>query len=419
MNATDLGTRSRTDADGGPDGRPAGDEPSALEVRYRLLLRLLPRPYRDARGSEMVGTFLTAEERSDPDNFDLALIHGSPSWAERWSIVALALRLRLADPTGPVRYRVRSGAVRRSLYGFLVLAAALAAVSLMFRIVVVMWPPTLIDAALPMATRFALPQTVGLWPAIDTWSFAAWIPVAGLALRGGRRALTCAAGFAAIPTVVAVVGVFTVTGFYWIADNIVTALIYAAVTLLLAALAAAGGAVTARRNRLWLATAGAAAAVLAVIQIVSYAALYPSLLFGADVRPPWWLLVFEWAAIDQYGLWCWGVILAACIIVIQAKRSRLARAETLLGVGYLAGAVLALRLASGIPLITTLATAASHGPIHRADYLGAIVGTVTHILLTAAVTVASLTAARRKTRTLPPADYRPTITASRGETTTP
>ncbi len=418
MNTADPGAQSRTDADGGPDGRSAVDGPSALEVRYRRLLRLLPRPYRDARGSEMVATFLEAQERSDPDNFDLALIHGSPSWTERWSIVALALRLLLADPTGPVRYRMRSGALRRSLYGFLVLAAAIAAVNLMFRIVFVLWPPTAFDASLPMAARFGLPQVVGVWPSIDAWAFAAWIPAAGLALRGGRIALTCAAAFAAIPTMVAVVGVFTAFGYYWIAESIVTVSIYAAVTLLLAALAATGGEVTAGRSRMWLATAGAAAAALAVIQVASYVALYPSFAEGGG-SSHWWLLALGWATVDEYGLWCWGIVLAACIIAIRVKRSGPARGETLLGLGYLAGAVLALRLASGIPLITNLAAAARNDPTHSADYLGAIIGTVTQILLAAAVAVVGLTVARRKSRTFPPVDYRLSITASHRETPTP
>lgn len=99
--------------------------------------------------------------------------------------------------------------------------------------------------------------------------------------------------------------------------------------------------------------------------------------------PPWWLLAVEWATVDEYGMWRCGIILAACIIAIRIKRGDPARTEVLLGLGYLAATVLSPRIGSGIPLITSLAPA------------------------------------RRKIRTLPPADYRPPTTVSRRETTKP
>jgi hypothetical protein len=54
-------------------GRPdqVRAEPSPLEVRYRRLLRVLPRPYRAAREDEMVDTFLENEFRADPENADI------------------------------------------------------------------------------------------------------------------------------------------------------------------------------------------------------------------------------------------------------------------------------------------------------------------------------------------------------------
>ncbi|MDX8148668.1 hypothetical protein SK854_41585 [Lentzea sp. BCCO 10_0061] len=63
---------------------------SNLERRYRLLLRVLPRWYRQDREEEMVGIFLA--ERDD----DLDLEHSWPGWGETGAILGLSVRTHLA-----------------------------------------------------------------------------------------------------------------------------------------------------------------------------------------------------------------------------------------------------------------------------------------------------------------------------------
>ncbi|MDT3445087.1 hypothetical protein [Pseudofrankia sp. BMG5.37] len=63
-----------------------------LEQRYRAVLRLLPRAYRQAWEDDMVDTFLSGvPESDDPEFAEIA----RPSWPEIASVVALAVRLRL------------------------------------------------------------------------------------------------------------------------------------------------------------------------------------------------------------------------------------------------------------------------------------------------------------------------------------
>ncbi|WP_143138917.1 hypothetical protein [Lentzea waywayandensis] len=63
---------------------------SNLERRYRVLLKVLPRWYRQDREEEMVGIFLA--ERDD----DLDLEHSWPGWGETGAILGLSVRTHLA-----------------------------------------------------------------------------------------------------------------------------------------------------------------------------------------------------------------------------------------------------------------------------------------------------------------------------------
>ena len=62
---------------------------SGVEQEYRRLLRLLPVGYRDRWAAEMVGAYLDRVEDAAPPFARLPM-------SERLSVVALALRLRLA-----------------------------------------------------------------------------------------------------------------------------------------------------------------------------------------------------------------------------------------------------------------------------------------------------------------------------------
>ncbi|HEX7306991.1 MAG TPA: hypothetical protein VF330_29085, partial [Lentzea sp.] len=79
-----------------------------LERRYRRLLKVLPRWYRDDREEEMVGLFLA--DRSD----DLDLEHSWPGWGETGAMLALAVRTRFAASHAPAT-AVRLGEVARWL----------------------------------------------------------------------------------------------------------------------------------------------------------------------------------------------------------------------------------------------------------------------------------------------------------------
>ncbi|HUQ57637.1 hypothetical protein [Lentzea sp.] len=86
-----------------------GSGMSNLERRYRRLLGVLPRWYRQDREEEMVGIFLA--DRTD----DLDLEHGWPGWGETWAVLGLAVRTHLAAGAalgGGVRWR---GEVVRAL----------------------------------------------------------------------------------------------------------------------------------------------------------------------------------------------------------------------------------------------------------------------------------------------------------------
>jgi hypothetical protein len=82
---------------------------SQLERRYRRVLRLLPVGYRQRWQEDMVSAFLERAEARSPG----AAVSDRPPWAERLSVAALAVRLRLtgsyATPRGRVWYHAVHG----------------------------------------------------------------------------------------------------------------------------------------------------------------------------------------------------------------------------------------------------------------------------------------------------------------------
>ncbi|SEK30347.1 hypothetical protein SAMN04515665_101352 [Blastococcus sp. DSM 46786] len=72
---------------------------SPLEERYRRLLRLLPEPARSRWADDMVGTYLAATTRDDPEYAEF----GSPTPADRLDVLRLALRLHLGAPGATIR----------------------------------------------------------------------------------------------------------------------------------------------------------------------------------------------------------------------------------------------------------------------------------------------------------------------------
>ncbi len=84
---------------------------SLLERRYRRVLRLLPAGYRHRWEEDMVGAFMDSTDATDPHAGGTG--SSRPSLAERLSVAALAIRVRLdgshATPRGLVWYQVVHG----------------------------------------------------------------------------------------------------------------------------------------------------------------------------------------------------------------------------------------------------------------------------------------------------------------------
>jgi hypothetical protein len=98
---------------------------TALEGRYRSLLRILPSDYRADWEEEMVATFLASSTPDDPEDAEYHAEFGRPGLSEVASVVGLAVRLRLPGSSAYARRpRFLGDAVRLvALVGLLVSAA--------------------------------------------------------------------------------------------------------------------------------------------------------------------------------------------------------------------------------------------------------------------------------------------------------
>lgn len=153
-----------------------------LERRYRRLLKVLPKWYRQDREEEMVGLFL-AERHDDRD-----LEHGWPGWGETASILGLATRTHLAAgvvfTNGPTKAVWRGEVVR--------------ALGMLGLLVAVFYAGSSITS---LSVAYANPA----WAPEITWvRFFDLAPiVAFVALLAGKRTLAkVAAGLAVVPVVV-------------------------------------------------------------------------------------------------------------------------------------------------------------------------------------------------------------------------
>lgn len=98
---------------------------TALEERYRSLLRILPAGYRAEWEEEMVATFLASSLPANAEDADYEAGYGRPGLSEVASVVGLAVRLRLPGSGYAARPRLLGDAVRLvALIGLLVGAAS-------------------------------------------------------------------------------------------------------------------------------------------------------------------------------------------------------------------------------------------------------------------------------------------------------
>ncbi|MFF4607398.1 hypothetical protein ACFY12_32260 [Streptomyces sp. NPDC001339] len=168
-----------------------------LEQRYRSLLRLLPSYYRRAREEEMVETYLCGIDESVQEE-------ARPALGEVASILALAVRTRLAAPGAPVRYAT-AGAVVRDFAVFAVLVLGTCAVTECVLTLAWLAGATTVDRSLftaaftdraPLAGAFAV--AVRVLPLL-------WAAGYVCLMRGHRRAARYAVTAAAVPATLALV----------------------------------------------------------------------------------------------------------------------------------------------------------------------------------------------------------------------
>ncbi len=88
-----------------------------LEQRYRRVLRLLPRYYRDKWEEDMVAAFLDGWLTGDPDEDSVTMEYDRPTREEIVSVIGLAARLRLGGVGAPRRYFAWGQAVRNAVLG--------------------------------------------------------------------------------------------------------------------------------------------------------------------------------------------------------------------------------------------------------------------------------------------------------------
>ncbi len=166
---------------------------SLLEKRYRLVLRMLPRSYRERREEEMVDTYL---EEFDED----ALDEVRPSLSEVASIAALAVRTRMGSAGAPARYAVAGATVRLfALLSILIHAGRL----LTNNAITVAWM-----AGAPVEDRRMYLQSLddfsltGIIGSICQWVLPlGWVVAYAALVRDRRRAARVAAIVAAVPFV--------------------------------------------------------------------------------------------------------------------------------------------------------------------------------------------------------------------------
>jgi hypothetical protein len=87
---------------------------SALERRYRRVLRMLPGYYRQQWEEDMVAAFLDSWLTGDPETDEYIASAAAPSWAEVASVAGLAVRLYLVGASTPRRF-AWGQAIRRAV----------------------------------------------------------------------------------------------------------------------------------------------------------------------------------------------------------------------------------------------------------------------------------------------------------------
>jgi hypothetical protein len=172
-----------------------------LEQRYRRVLRVLPRYYRDTWEADMIGAFLDSRLTGDPAEDDFLVEVSRPGWPEVVSVTGLAARLYLGGAGAPRRYYAWGQAVRCA-----VLAVALVqAVRGLNTLMLTAWSRHLFGW-LPAPPAGMGGPNPGMLPPVIWYLVAyAWIVVFVLLVVGHHRIAQVLAALAILPDLVILV----------------------------------------------------------------------------------------------------------------------------------------------------------------------------------------------------------------------
>jgi hypothetical protein len=180
---------------------------TALERRYRRVLRLLPGWYRAQWEQDMVAAFLDSWLTGDQEADAYIGKVAGPSAAEVASVAGLAVRLHLGGP-GTARRYAWGQAIRRAVIALLLLHAVLAVDVLVYLV----WSRDLVGwRPAPPGSLVIAPD--GFWATVYYLANIAWIAAFLMLALGHYRMSRVLAALAIIPGLVALVQ-SRVTGFF-------------------------------------------------------------------------------------------------------------------------------------------------------------------------------------------------------------
>lgn len=320
---------------------PAADASgvSPLEAKYRRLLRILPRAYRDANQSAMLATFIEKAEQEYPENADLTLNLGSVGAAETMSVLALAVRLRWAEPNAPERFQARVSGLRYFTLAGLAISAGLGLLFLAGSLMIVISPPP--ASATGPLLDVLFPTADGWWWLLRVWAVALWIPALILATGATRRCISAALACAAVPTAVSlgtpIVTLFGhgLVGFYW--SGWAAAAVDVAILAGLRAMHFSPRHMTAHGRRVCL----LAALCLALAYAAAMTALW-------QVLPPRSWTALEAVMFSEPGFWCLATVFLAAVFILAARRTPRLSAARYFGLAAVAAAA-GVRCAATLP----------------------------------------------------------------------
>jgi hypothetical protein len=169
-----------------------------LEERYRRVLRLLPRQYRQAWADDMVAAFLESMQSTDPETTAYLRDYGRPSVAEVASVGSLAVRLRLGGVDSPPRLFAWGQAVRLAVLLSLLANAVPAAAG----IAVTVWLSGRVGWLPTPSTEWTPATPSVIWQGVGQLTAYGWLGAYLALVLGHRRVAQGIAVLAVVPPLV-------------------------------------------------------------------------------------------------------------------------------------------------------------------------------------------------------------------------